>query len=92
MYECGYYPIQWDVDSLDWKNYGVSNIVNTVVNHKALTNGSIILMHNGAKYTAQALQGVIDGLKEKGYSFVTMSELIMKENYYIDHTGRQKSK
>jgi peptidoglycan/xylan/chitin deacetylase (PgdA/CDA1 family) len=49
-------------------------------------------MHNGAKYTAQALQGVIDGLKEKGYSFVTMSELIMKENYYIDHTGRQKSK
>ena len=80
------------VDSLDWKNYGVSNIVNTVVNHKALTSGSIILMHNGAKYTAQALQDVIDGLKEKGYSFVTMSELIMKENYYIDHTGRQKSK
>ena len=88
-YDCGYYPIQWDVDSLDWKNYGVSNIVDTVVNHKALRNGSIILMHNGAKYTAQALQGVIDGLKEKGYKFVTMSELIIKENYHIDHTGRQ---
>ena len=89
VYDCGYYPIQWDVDSLDWKNYGVQNIVDTVVNHKALGNGSIILMHNGAKYTASALQSVIDGLKEKGYKFVTMSELIIKENYHIDHTGRQ---
>lgn len=88
-YSCGYYPIQWDIDSLDWKNYGVQNIIDTVVNHKALGNGSIILMHNGAKYTASALQEVIDGLKAKGYSFVTMSELIMKENYHIDHTGRQ---
>ena len=89
VYECGYYPIQWDVDSLDWKNYGVQKIVDTVVKHKALQNGSIILMHNGAKYTASALQSVIDGLKEKGYKFVTMSELIIKENYHIDHTGRQ---
>ncbi len=89
VYDCGYYPIQWDVDSLDWKNYGVQNIVDTVVNHKALGNGSIILMHNGAKYTASALQSVIDGLKAKGYKFVTMSELIIKENYHIDHTGRQ---
>ncbi len=90
-YSCGYYPIQWDIDSLDWKNYGVQNIIDTVVNHKALGNGSIILMHNGAKYTAKALQDVIDGLKAKGYRFVTMSELIMKENYHIDHTGRQIS-
>ena len=89
VYECGYYPIQWDVDSLDWKNYGVQKIVDTVVKHKALQNGSIILMHNGAKYTASALQSVIDGLKERGYKFVTMSELIIKENYHIDHTGRQ---
>ena len=76
---------------MDWKNYGVQNIVDTVVNHKALGNGSIILMHNGAKYTADALQSIIDGLKDKGYEFVTMSELIMKENYHIDHMGRQIS-
>ena len=36
-------------DSLDWKNYGVQSIINTVVNHKHLGNGSIILCHNGAK-------------------------------------------
>ncbi|MEE0685017.1 MAG: polysaccharide deacetylase family protein, partial [Lachnospiraceae bacterium] len=59
-YEVGYYPIQWSIDSLDWKNYGVNSIIDTVVNHKALDNGGIILMHNGSKYTADALQGVID--------------------------------
>ena len=91
-YEVGYFPIQWSVDSLDWKNYGVNSIVNTVVNHKALENGAIILMHNGSKYTADALQGVIDGLKNKGYTFVTIPELIMRENYTIDHTGKQVKK
>ena len=53
--ENGYYTIQWDVDSLDWKDYGVDSIVDTVVNHKNLGNGSIILCHNGAKYTKDAL-------------------------------------
>ena len=91
-YEVGYYPIQWSIDSLDWKNYGVNSIIDTVVNHKALDNGGIILMHNGSKYTADALQGVIDGLKKKGYTFVTIPELIMRDVYVIDHTGKQVKK
>lgn len=45
--ECGYYAIQWDVDSLDWKDYGVDSIIRTVTEHKHLGNGSIILCHNG---------------------------------------------
>lgn len=87
--ENGYYPIQWDVDSLDWKDYGVDSILNTVLNHKALGNGSIILCHNGAKYTADALDALLDGLKEKGYQVVPISQLIYKENYHMDVTGRQ---
>ncbi len=86
---CGYYTIQWDVDSLDWKNYGVDSIIQTVLEHKNLQNGSIILMHNGAKYTAEALPKVIEGLQEKGYEIVPISELIYKENYHMDVTGRQ---
>lgn len=86
---CGYYTIQWDVDSLDWKDYGVDNIIKTVTEHKNLRNGSIILMHNGAKYTAQALPKVIEGLQAKGYEMVPVSELIYKENYHMDVTGRQ---
>lgn len=87
--ELGYYTIQWDVDSLDWKDYGVESIIQTVTENKNLGNGSIILMHNGAKYTADALDAIITILKEKGYEIVPVSKLILKENYEIDHEGRQ---
>lgn len=89
---CDYYSIQWDVDSLDWKNYGVEAIVDQVLNHKSLQNGSIILMHNGAKYTKEALPSILTGLKEKGFTIVPISELILKDNFYMDHTGRQIKK
>lgn len=85
----GYYTIQWDVDSLDWKDYGVDSIIDTVCNHKHLGNGSIILCHNGAKYTAQALDAMITNLKDKGYIFVPLSELIYRDNYEMNHEGRQ---
>lgn len=87
----GYYPVQWDIDSLDWKDYGADSIVDKVVNHKHLGNGSIILMHNGAKYTPQALEAVITGLQSKGYELVPISELIKKDNFHINHEGRQIS-
>ena len=89
--DMGYYPIQWDVDSLDWKDYGVDSIINTVTKHKHLGNGSIILCHNGAKYTAEALDALISGLKEQGYEIVPISELIYRDNYHMDHEGRQIS-
>lgn len=85
----GYYTIQWDVDSLDWKNYGVESIITTVTRHKHLGNGTIILCHNGAKYTADALEEMITTLKDLGYEFVPLSELIIKDNYHMDHEGRQ---
>lgn len=85
----GYYPIQWSVDSLDWKNYGKDEIVNTILNHKNLKDGAIILMHNGAKYTAQALPEVIKGLKEKGYEIVPISKLIYKGEYHVEVDGTQ---
>lgn len=85
----GMEPIQWDVDSLDWKDYGEQNIIDTVLDNKSLQNGSIILCHNGAKYTADALEKVITGLQEKGYQIVPVSELIYKEDYHMDASGRQ---
>ena len=84
-----YYTIQWSVDSLDWKDYGVDSIIKTVCEHKNMGNGAIILCHNGAKYTAQALDTMITHLKEEGYTFVPISELIYKENFHLDHTGKQ---
>lgn len=90
--EKGYYTVQWDVDSLDWKEHGVESEINQVLNHKHLGNGSIILFHNDAKYTPQALDTIIKGLKEKGYEIVPISELIKKDSFYMDHEGRQKDK
>jgi len=87
--KCDYYAIQWDVDSLDWKDYGVDSIIKTVTQHSHLGNGSIILCHNGAKYTAEALDTLITTLKDAGYQFVPVSELIYKDQYYMDHEGRQ---
>ncbi len=89
--EIGYYVIQWNVDSLDWKDYGADSIVDKVTNHKNLSNGSIILCHNGAKHTKDALDKMITTLKEKGYQFVPISQLIYTKNYTMDLDGRQKT-
>lgn len=85
----GYYPIQWSVDSLDWKDYGRSSIIQKVCEHKHLENGAIILCHNGAKYTASALDELLTKLEEKGYQLVPISELIIRENYHMNADGKQ---
>lgn len=85
----GYHVVQWSVDSLDWKDYGADSIVDTILNHKALGDGAIILMHNGAKYTKDALERVITGLQDKGYEIVPISQLIYTGKYHMDNTGRQ---
>ena len=89
--DSAYYPIQWDVDSLDWMNNGLDDEINRVLNNKNLRNGSIILFHNDAKYTPQALPIIIRGLKAKGYSIGPVSSLIYRDNYKIDSEGRQIS-
>jgi len=86
--ETGYYTIQWDVDSLDWKELGVAPVIDRVARN--IQKGSIVLFHNNAKYVLDYLPLVIEKLQKEGYEIVPISELIMKENYYIDHTGRQK--
>jgi len=48
-------------------------------------------MTNGAKYTAEALDSLITGLLDQGYEIVPISQLIYKDNYHMDHTGRQIS-
>ncbi len=85
--DLGLYTIQWDVDTLDWKGISSEQIATRVINN--VQNGSIVLMHNDGKNTLKALPAIIEGLKNKGYTFCTVGELIYKDNYYIDHTGRQ---
>ncbi|MCY6482794.1 polysaccharide deacetylase family sporulation protein PdaB [Clostridium aestuarii] len=82
-----HYCIQWDVDSIDWKEQGAELEYNRVV--KKIKPGSIVLFHNAAKFTPENLPRLIKKLKSEDYEFVTISDLIYKENYRIDHTGKQ---
>jgi peptidoglycan/xylan/chitin deacetylase (PgdA/CDA1 family) len=63
-----------------------------VINNKHLGNGSIILMHNGARDTPKALETIIKGLQGKGYEIVPISQLIIQGEYSVDHEGRQFAK
>ena len=83
----GMEPIQWDVDSLDWKELSAPEITQRVLS--GVQPGSIILFHNAALHTPEALPDIIDSLMQEGYTFVTVNDLILTGDYTIDHTGRQ---
>lgn len=82
----GYMTIQWDVDSVDWKELSAETEYNRVM--KNVKPGSIILFHN-AKYTPNNLDRIIKELKDKGYEFKTVGEMIYFEDYSVDDQGIQ---
>lgn len=83
----GLKTIQWDVDSVDWKKPSAADIKKKVL--KNVKSGSILLFHNDLENTTAALPEILSELRSQGYSFVTVSELIYRDNYTIDSTGRQ---
>ena len=87
MRETGHYTIQWDVDSLDWKNLSAQEITDRVLSK--VKPGSIVLFHNAALNTPKALPGILEKLLDEGYSIVPVSEIIMTENFRVDNTGKQ---
>lgn len=83
----GMYPIQWDCDSLDYKDLSAETMRDRIL--KNVKNGSIMLFHSGTKNTASALPVVINAVKDKGFDFVMVSELILPPPYSVDIEGRQ---
>ena len=83
----GIYTIQWDCDSLDWKEISAQEIYTRVTTN--VKSGSIVLFHNAALHTPEALPNIIEYLLQNGYDIVPVSKLILTGNYTIDHTGRQ---
>lgn len=87
----GYEVIQWSVDSLDWQEAGAEAVVDRVL--QLAHPGAIVLFHNNARYTPEALPVILKELKEQGYRIVPVSELLIKGEYYIErHSGIQKKK
>ena len=74
-------------DSLDWKDLSAAEITKRVTGK--VQPGSIVLFHNAALHTPEALPGIIECLLQEGYTFVPISEIILDGEYSIDHTGRQ---
>jgi polysaccharide deacetylase family sporulation protein PdaB len=86
----GMRTIQWDVDSLDWKELSAPEITKRVTGKVA--PGSIVLFHNAALHTPEALPAILEYLLQNGYSAVPVTELLLAGEYTIDHTGRQLPK
>lgn len=85
--ELGLYTIQWDVDSLDWKGISATQISSNIVTK--VKGGSIILCHNNSDHIVEALPAVLSSLKQRGYNFVGIGDLIYKSEFSIDSTGKQ---
>lgn len=68
-------PVFWDIDTLDWKSQNVDAILKAAGEEPE--DGSIILMHDEYQTSVEAALLIIDRLKEKGYEFVTVDELIV---------------
>ena len=83
----GHYCIQWNVDSLDWKGITADKITSRVMSKAK--NGSIILFHNAALHTPEALPGIIESLQKQGYTILPVSQLIYQSDYSIDNAGVQ---
>lgn len=79
--------IQWSVDSIDWQEPNADTIIERVVSKTE--SGSILLFHNDLENTAQALPDVLTKLKQKGFTFVKVSDLVYFDSYHIDGSGVQ---
>ena len=88
--DMGMVGVQWSIDSLDWKGLGVKDITERIV--PKAKSGDIVLFHNNSDHVLDALPVVLEALKNKGFSFVALSEMVLTENYYVDSQGVQRKR
>lgn len=83
---CDMYCVQWNIDSLDWKDPSPQDMVTRI--EEKLCPGSIILLHNGAKNTPEALPLIIEAIHAQGYKIVPISQILPSGEYHTDHEGK----
>lgn len=82
------FPIQWDVDSLDWKDKSAQEISLRINNR--IKSGSIVLFHNNSTNILAALELTLQLLNQRGFKYCPVGELIYLDNYFIDANGTQR--
>ena len=80
--------VQWSIDSLDWKGLNAKEIYDRVV--PKAKSGDIVLFHNNSDHVLDALRIVLAGLKDAGFRFVKLSELVATSDYSVDVNGIQR--
>jgi len=83
----GHECVQWNVDSLDWKNFGVQNMIDQCT--KSIEPGDIVLFHNDSKYILDALPAILQAYKDAGFRVIPVSEILLTGETWIDHKGTQ---
>lgn len=87
IHRAGCIPIQWNLDTLDWQGLSAEEIAARV--SRQLQPGSILLLHAGAEYSAEALPLILQTARQIGYQLVPVGELIDPDSETVDHTGMQ---
>ncbi|MDR1206159.1 MAG: polysaccharide deacetylase family protein [Peptococcaceae bacterium] len=86
----GLVPVQWSVDSLDWKeSLSADEIYGRVV--KGIRPGAIVLFHNDGQFTPEVLERLLTYLEQEGYSVEKVGELLLDGPWTVDSQGVQRS-
>lgn len=85
--EEGYEAVQWSVDSLDWKNRGVEDLIRRATN--GVKKGDIILFHNDSQYIVEALPAILEHYRSLGLKMIPSGEILLEGDTTIDVQGRQ---
>lgn len=83
----GYEVVQWSIDSLDWKNKGVDDLIRRAT--KNVQKGDIILFHNDSKYILDALPTILKTYQQQGFTMIPAREIVLEGKTTIDVQGKQ---
>lgn len=83
----GYEAVQWSIDSLDWKNRGVEDVVKRATSN--VQPGDIILFHNDAQYIVDALPAILQFYQAQGFQIVSAKDILLSGETTIDVQGKQ---
>ncbi len=83
----GYEAVQWSIDSLDWKNRGVEDLVKRATSN--VQKGDIILFHNDSEYIVEALPAILSTYQEQGFTMIPAKDILLSGATTIDVQGKQ---
>ena len=70
--------ILWNVDSRDWDpKTSAADIARNVLD--GASSGAIVALHDGNERTVEAIPQIVSGLRERGFTLVTVSQLLSGE-------------